>query len=242
MIKAAFFDLDDTLCDDSAAWIACARKAAAHGVSRYSLPINPDKLAVKFLEISEHYWSGTQYMSETRSISDLRTSQYSQAIVEVGLPENPLASKAMADEYSRIRSREIDLFADALPTLAHLRRLGVCTTLITNGLVSTHVEKVENLGLTSAVDHVIIAEAVGFWKPDPRIFEHALSLCNVSAQDALMVGDSITSDVGGAQSAGVRAFWYNPHGRTRDRAAPEPTLGELRSLAELLERPGLFWE
>jgi HAD superfamily hydrolase (TIGR01549 family) len=240
MIKAAFFDLDDTLCDDSTAWVACARKAVALGVSKYDLPVGVDSLVGKFLDISERYWSGVEYMGEMRPIAELRSSQYARAIVESGLPENPQAAAAMAAEYSRIRSREIDLFPDALSTLAGLRRCGVRLALITNGLVSTHVEKVERLGLDPAFDHVIIAHALGFWKPDSRIFEHALALCNVLPAEAAMVGDSITSDVGGAQSAGIGALWFNPHGRIRDASDPEPLLGELRSLGELLQRRDLF--
>ena len=239
-VKAAFFDLDDTLCDDSAAWVACALKASEMGVSEFSLPVAVDALADKFLELSERYWSGIDYMSETRPLAELRTSQFAQAIVDLGLPQNVPAAMAMADEYSRIRSREIDLFPDALPTLAELRRRGVQVALITNGLVSTHVEKVEHLGLESAMDHVVIADAVGMWKPDRRIFEHALSLCGVEPDEAIMVGDSLASDVAGAQGAGIRAFWFNPGGRLRRPGDPVPALGELTAIRDLLTHDELF--
>ncbi|MDR3709714.1 MAG: HAD-IA family hydrolase [Capsulimonadaceae bacterium] len=238
MRKAAFFDLDDTLCDDATAWVRCARKAAALGVQQDALGIDPLHIANRFLDISNQYWLGTAYMSETRSIEDLRTSQFGEAIISLGLGEHPGAAALMAAEYTRTRSRDIDLFPDALDTLAHLRGLGVRLVLITNGLVSTHVEKVEHLGLEAAVDHVIIADAIGLWKPDARIFEHALELVGARSDEAVMVGDSLSNDVGGAQGAGVAAIWYNPHARARANGDPAPKLGEIRRLGELVER----WE
>lgn len=239
MVKALLFDLDDTLCDDAAAWIACAHKAAALGIKRYWLAVEADVLADLFLKVSERYWAGVDYMTDKRPLSELRASQFAQAVADAGLPPNPAAEEAMAAEYSRIRSREIDLYPDALPTLEALRRRGIQLALITNGLVSTHVEKIEQLGLQSAVDHVVIADAVGLWKPDRKIFDHTLALCGVGSAEAAMVGDSMTSDVGGAQNAGIPAVWFNPNGRVPKPGDPEPMLGEIASLGDLLKRRDL---
>ncbi|HEY3329982.1 MAG TPA: HAD family hydrolase [Capsulimonadaceae bacterium] len=238
MIKAAFFDLDDTLCDDSSAWIACARKAAAAGEALVPKELDLEAVAQQFLAISEVYWTGPEYTTETRSIHQLRVDQFCEALGNCGVVDVKAPSEAMAAEYSRTRSRDIELFPDALSTLEALRERGVKLALITNGLVSTHVEKVEHLGLEAAFDHVVIADAVGLWKPDQRIFAHALELCGAAPSDAVMVGDNIANDVAGAQDAGIPAFWYNPNSLPLPQGASSPILGELRRLTDLLSVPG----
>lgn len=233
MIKAAFFDLDDTLCDDAGAWIACARKAADFGASLRP-EIDPDRLAQTFLGISEAYWTSLEPTRETRAILDVRAAQWNQALREAFGRDDTGLALAMAHDYGRRRSREIDLFPDALDTLAELRRRGVCLALITNGLQMTHLEKVAHLGLEEPFDHVVIADAVGFFKPDPRIFHHALSLCACEPYEAVMVGDNIENDIGGAQAVGIKGFWYNPQGHPHPTGAPIPQGGELGTLYSLL--------
>lgn len=234
MIRAVFFDLDDTLCDDAGAWIVCSRKAADYGASLRP-EIDPERLARTFLRISEAYWVSLEPTRETREILDVRAAQWNQALQEDLQIDDPTLARTLAHEYGKRRSREIALFPDALATLAELRRRGVCLALITNGLQMTHLEKVAHLGLEEPFDHVLIADAVGFFKPDRRIFEHALALCKCDAQDAVMIGDNLVSDIGGAQAAGIKGFWYNPEGKPRPPDAPAPAGGELGTLRSLLD-------
>ena len=232
-IKAAFFDLDDTLCDDAGAWIVCARKAAEYG-SAQRPELDPERLAQVFLGISQDYWASLEPSRETRAILHVRASHWQEALLKAfGLDDYELAL-ALAQEYGQRRSREIALFPDALATLAALRRLGVCLALITNGLQMTHLEKVAHLGLEEPFDHVVIADAVGFFKPNAEIFQHALSLCQCRPHEAIMVGDNLHNDIGGAQAVGIKGFWYNPTGAPRPIDSPVPTGGELRTLQSLL--------
>lgn len=233
MIKAVFFDLDDTLCDDAGAWVACARKAAEHGATLHA-GLDSERLAQAFLRISETYWTSLEPTRETRAILEVRTAQWSKALREELGIDNPDLALAMAHDYGRRRSKEIELFPDALETLTELRRRGICLALITNGLQTTHLEKVAYLGLEEPFDHVVIADAVGFFKPDRRIFEHVLSLCDCRPDEAVMVGDNIHHDIGGAQAIGIKGFWYNPSGHPRPNDAPIPQGGELRTLYSLL--------
>jgi putative hydrolase of the HAD superfamily len=68
---------------------------------------------------------------------------------------------------------------------------------------------------------------VGAAKPDPAIFEYALSLAGVGPGDAVHVGDSLDNDVAGARAVGIRPLLV-----ARDGAAPVG-VETIRSLAEL---------
>ena len=54
---------------------------------------------------------------------------------------------------------------------------------------------------------MIISEEVGINKPNPRLFEIALERNGVAAKDALMIGDSYSSDIEGAKAANIDQLW-----------------------------------
>lgn len=72
------------------------------------------------------------------------------------------------------------------------------------------------------VDHVVTSESARSYKPEPRIFRHALELTGWSADRVLHVGDSLHSDVAGAHRAGIRAAWVNRGDRIKDIGTETP--------------------
>ena len=62
----------------------------------------------------------------------------------------------------------------------------------------------EHFELNGLIDVAVSSSQHGFMKPHPSIFEAALKLAEVSASDALMVGDSLTQDIDGARRVGMR--------------------------------------
>jgi putative hydrolase of the HAD superfamily len=62
------------------------------------------------------------------------------------------------------------------------------------------------------VDIVVDSAAVGVAKPDPAIFDFALSATGASPVDTVHVGDSVRMDVGGARAAGIRPLHLDPFG------------------------------
>ncbi len=98
------------------------------------------------------------------------------------------------------------------PLLDHLRvhaQIGV----VTNNRVQEQEAKLEAIGLRDRIDFLVISEGVGVWKPDPRIFEIALDRAGVTAEHAVMVGDSWELDVLGAIAAGIRPVWFDRYRR-----------------------------
>jgi putative hydrolase of the HAD superfamily len=233
-VKAAFFDLDDTLCDDYQAWVSCSRKAARLA-AEHNGAIDTDRLAETFLGISESYWTSPEALREVRPLFEVRTGQWREALRTAGYPPSNELAERICETYGLLRSTEVALFPDAVPTLEELRRRGVKLALITNGWQSTHVQKVESLGLEPHFDHVLIAGELGFFKPETRIFEHALNLCGCEASEAVMIGDDIVNDVGGAEAAGIVSIWFNPKNKPLRPGLPVPSGGQIRALSEVLD-------
>ena len=64
--------------------------------------------------------------------------------------------------------------------------------------------------------HIIISDIVGYHKPDPKIFQHAVELAGAKPDQCLMVGDRIDNDVRPAKITGMRALWLNMDFRQMD--------------------------
>jgi HAD superfamily hydrolase (TIGR01549 family) len=229
--SAVFFDLDDTLCDETGAWRLCVGATAALAVQKWP---NLDQTAVTdfFLSHSGDFWAAMDPIREKRPIHTIRMAHWHTTLSAFGCAEEVLAEE-LAHDYGQRRTTELALFPEALPLLTALRTASKTLILITNGMQSTHVQRIALLGLEAYFDHTLISDAVGFAKPDPRLFHHALALANCASSEAAMVGDNLVNDIGGAQAVGIDAFWFNPEARALPPNAPAPRGGEVRALAEL---------
>jgi putative hydrolase of the HAD superfamily len=96
---------------------------------------------------------------------------------------------------------------DTVATLEALRAGGKKLAVVTNGPVEWQSRKLSTLGLAGYFDEVLISEAEGISKPDPRIFARALERCGVAPHEAMFVGDHPELDIAGARAAGMRTAW-----------------------------------
>jgi putative hydrolase of the HAD superfamily len=117
-------------------------------------------------------------------------------------------------------------------TLTALQAQGIRLGVITNGAVQHQQPKIEHLRLRPYLSSVMISEAVGIKKPDPRIFARALVEVGCHASQAWFVGDHPVNDVLGAAAVGLRPVWFTGvHSWPTEH--PEP-LWHIRTLTELV--------
>ena len=127
------------------------------------------------------------------------------------------------------------LFSDAAQTLATLRAAGLKLGLITNGSVRMQRAKLRCLSLEHAFDTVLISEAEGVSKPDPRIFRLALERLRTAPEHSIFVGDHPEVDVSGARGAGMKAVWR----RDAEMSRVVDADAVIESLGDLLQSLGL---
>jgi len=97
--------------------------------------------------------------------------------------------------------------------LETLRERGLKTGLVSNGFDPPDLARAElaRLGVAQLLDVIVLAPEVGARKPDPAIFRHALDALGVAPERALMVGDTLATDIAGAKAIGMRtcqALWF----------------------------------
>ena len=109
--------------------------------------------------------------------------------------------------------------------------------LLTNGSPTLQNTKLEITSeLAPYFTHIVISGAFGKGKPDPSIFQFALSQCNLQADDAIMVGDNLMTDILGASRAGIRSIWINRENKQPDKdIKPSYEITNLEDLFPILE-------
>ena len=81
--------------------------------------------------------------------------------------------------------------------------------LLSNAWLEAPRQILRDGGFGRWFDAMVCSFDIGIPKPDPRIFQHMLYLLDVEASEAVMVGDSIKSDMEGAKNVGLEAIWMD---------------------------------
>jgi HAD superfamily hydrolase (TIGR01662 family) len=121
-------------------------------------------------------------------------------------------------------------------TLAALRERGIVLAVLTNGWNPMQRLKAEQAGFLGPI---LVSSEIGVRKPEPGAFEILLRTLGTQPQQTFYVGDDPSSDVAGAQRAGMRTVWINwerleyPPGQR----PPDHTIGAFDELLELVAAP-----
>lgn len=233
-IRNIFFDLDHTLVKEGAsadaAFLAtCERAHEKHGIDpkaqhqtvRYHAGqlwrASPTITYCRAIGISS--WEGlwARFLGSDPNLKRLRAwpPTYRCETWFRALTDHGINDLSFAEQLSRIflverRERHV-LFCDTEDSLTNLRK-DYQLALVTNGAPDLQREKIQGANLTRFFDTILISEEVGSGKPDCRIFELALDALGTLSSETVMVGDSLTRDILGAQRAGLKGIWLNRSG------------------------------
>jgi HAD superfamily hydrolase (TIGR01549 family) len=204
--RAVLFDLDDTLFDHRRS--ARAALTEVHRVHGRGTDLDAfEREHTVSLEVMH-----LEVLAGRMGLDDARRERFRRVFSALGIAVDDAGVHAAASAYRSgymVARRALDGAADLLLALRPHARIGI----VTNNLLEEQRDKLSYCGLADHVDVLIASEDVGVSKPDRGIFDIALDRMGVSAEDAVMVGDSWINDIAGAVNAGIRAIWFNPDRR-----------------------------
>ena len=226
-MRAALFDLDETLMPDYDAFLAAVDDvAAALGAPAGMGRVLHERARPRWgqapaatrdmcdMSSWEALWA--PFSAETQVWADgYRLGAWREALADHDVEDAELAARLAAAyrEHRLARCRPYPETVAALDALQGRVRLAV----VTNGMDDHQLAKLDACGLTGRFDAIVTSQAVAASKPDPRIFRSALEQLGCRADAAVMVGDNPRRDVAGAQQAGLRAVVGRPRRRRRPR-------------------------
>jgi len=222
MAKAVFFDIDDTLYASSELAYH-ARENAVNAMMDAGLVEKDPKKVFALLE------------SIVKEKGSNFTRHFDLLLEKVGTSWDPAIIAAGVAAYHDTKLSYIHPYPDTVPVLLHLRESGFRLGIITNGIAVKQWEKLIRLGLNHFFHAVVISESYGVSKPSRELYEIALREVGVQAEDAIMVGDKLDTDITGAKGAGLRAVWVS-HGRqVPPGATPDAIIENISQLPGVLE-------
>ncbi|MDQ6618822.1 MAG: haloacid dehalogenase type II [Pseudomonadota bacterium] len=138
----------------------------------------------------------------------------------------------------RERLMELYLTLDAFPevpeVLRALRKAGLQTAVLSNGSPGMLAAAVNGAGLEGLFDQVLSVEAVGVYKPHPRVYQLAVDVLGISAR-SISFQSSNAWDAHAASAFGMNVVWCNRYGQRAERLPGAPN----RQIASLAELPAL---
>ena len=108
--------------------------------------------------------------------------------------------------------------------------------IVTNGVASTQRKRLAATGLDAYVEDVFISEVIGAQKPQKAFFDYCLEhIGDCDLSEVLLIGDSLSADILGANNAGIPSCWFNPHGKPNPgQAVPDLEIRDLSALYDIL--------
>ena len=204
MIEFLFLDLDDTILDFQKA----ERLALAKTLESFGLPPT-DTVLARYHEINREHWERLERKELTRQ--QVLVGRFAALFAEMGL-------SAQAEQVARAYEENLSQghyflpgAEEALKSLSKKYKL----YLASNGTARVQAGRLKSAGIIPYFQEIFVSEEMGYNEPDPAYFDACFARIPGFRKDrAMMVGDSLTSDILGGIQAGIATCWVNPHHKT----------------------------
>ena len=230
-IQGVLFDLDGTLRYNRPSSTQIFMDFAVQSGAGDS----PDK-RLKLTRWTHYYWAQSpELIQDMRTFGDLQDPfwiHYAYRSLLIFECTREMAAQLAPQVHSHMQSNS--QFEDWVPpdvpeTLQALKEGGFRLGVLSNRSTPCN-EHLETLGLHKYFKFALVAGEVDSWKPDPKIFQHALDRLETRPQQTLYVGDNYYADILGAQQAGLHPVLIDPEG-----IFPEANCPVIRTMSELKE-------
>ncbi|PEL11398.1 HAD family hydrolase [Bacillus sp. AFS017336] len=258
MIKGIIFDLDDTLLWDQKSVEVAFANTCKLATEKYGInPLDFEKAVresarnlyesydtyefTKLIGINpfEGLWGNfleehDQFPKMRANTSSYRKNAWTLALKSFGIEDQEFG-QLLADTFPEERKGNPFVYDETFAVLNQLNE-EYKLLLLTNGSPDLQHTK---LSITPEIkehfDQILISGDFGKGKPDPSIFEHALSLMELSKDEVIMVGDNLMTDILGSNRIGMKNVWINRHKKERNEVVPSYEITHLEELYPIIE-------
>lgn len=220
MIKAVFIDIDNTLLDFN----KCALWSMKKSFEDYNLNFK-EQMFDTFNLVNNRLWLEIEKGKLTKE--ELYACRWNMIFAILGIDVDGVQFENVFYSYLTESAEPVD---GALETLKYLSgKYIVCAA--SNASYEQQIKRLDNAELTEYFDKIFISEQIGFSKPKKEFFEKCFEeIAPILPSESIMIGDSLTADVGGGKAAGMKTCWYDHNATFEESPVPDFTV---RTLAEI---------
>ena len=204
MIKTLLWDIDGTLLDFS--------KSEKYGIRKcfdiFSLGECTDEMLSRYSIINRKYWEMLERNELTKP--EVLRGRFEEFFKTEGIVFDRIDDFNL--EYQYRLGDEVFFCDNGFETVSALKGK-IKQYAVTNGTYVAQSRKLSQSGLDKIFDGVFISDKIGYEKPSVEFFNAVQSeIGKFKADEVMIIGDSLTSDIRGGNNAGILCCWYNPHG------------------------------
>lgn len=222
--RVILWDLDQTLLNFDRSMEYALRAV----FERYGLKID-DHIMARYDVINRSYWNRLETGELTKE--QVTVGRFRTLFEELDITQ--VSPEEINADYQRELGSVFFYMDGAKELVTMLKEKGYRQYVVTNGVNATQANKMKRSGLDRIMDGVFVSEVIGYPKPMKEYFDACFAaLPGVAREACILVGDSLTSDMRGAENAGIAACWFNPERKEKD--VDVRTDYEIRRLEELI--------
>lgn len=230
MIKYLLWDIDATLLNFKKAEYFAMRD----GFEKFQLPIDESQIK-NYNLINDKYWKRLERGEITREM--VLHGRFREFFDGLNIAYTDELIYDFNKFYQVALGNNIFFNDNAKETLNTLAKT-YKQYAITNGSIVAQKGKLKKSGLDKIFDGVFISEEIGIDKPNKEFFDIVFeNIGSTDTREYLLVGDSLTSDILGANNAGIKNIWYNPEKKEKNLdVIVNFTIYDLREVVEILRK------
>lgn len=204
MLRAIFLDIDNTLLD----FDETVRQTMREGFAAFGLPDYRDEMFSVFRRVNVALWE--QIESGQMDLDELMQVRWNRIFEALGIGFDGVRF----EQYFRER-----LFTGAIPEpharemLSYLKEKYILCAA-SNGPTAQQINRLKIAGMRDAFDHLFISREIGASKPSSTFFDRcfarlrAAGLPDLTPDQTMIIGDSLSSDIAGGRQYGMQTCWY----------------------------------
>lgn len=202
MIKAVIFDLDNTVYDYDFCHNKSMSMLCSYACQSFSLTEE------QFYKLFDNAKEDVKNQLGEVGASHNRIL-YMQVLSEfIGLPPTKYAL-AMYDVYWNTMLDNMTLFPYVKELMGYLKSKGIVIAVLTDLTAHIQHRKIQRLGLDNYIDVLVTSEEAGQEKPSKVAFERVIRKLKFEPEEILMIGDSLSKDIKGAEHMGMNAIMFS---------------------------------
>ena len=225
--KYLLWDIDGTILNFEKA----EKRAIRTLFEKFNLGECTDEMLSHYIEINKKYWKLLECgkMKKERILVE----RFEEFFEKEGIRTD------VASEFNKAYQLALGdtvVFNDDALDIIKAQKKNYQIIIVTNGTAIAQKKKLERSGLDKIADNIFISEEVGYEKPSIHFFERVIAKAGIDdVSQAVIIGDSLTSDIQGGVNAGIDTCWYNPKEDVNDtNLKPTYIIKNLHELCEIV--------
>ncbi len=221
-------DADDTLLDFGKS----ERESIVTTLNEFGIGVS-EKIVDRYVQINLHCWKLLETGKITREYLD--RLRFDMLFDEFGITgKDTVTVGATYRAHLTEKGYVIDGCIEFLKNISLKYRL----FLVTNGTQPTQIARLKTAGIDGFFEDKFYSEQIGCAKPYKGFFDYVFShIKDFDKSRTVLVGDSLSSDILGANNARITGVWFNPNGNAVEGiASPDYTVCGYEELEALLEK------